>query len=145
MAKAIGESIINAYKDKREVKENYKLYLADSLILVKELKRNGFKANHIITDPPYNISQNNNFSTMNNPRKGVDFGVWDKRFDLIGWIKDYVELLDKNGSIIIFCSYLFISHIIDELKLNNIDIKDVLVWKKTNPMPRNIERRYVQD
>ena len=24
-------------------------------------------------------------------------------------------------------------------------VKDVLIWKKTNPMPRNIERRYVQD
>ena len=28
---------------------------------------------------------------------------------------------------------------------SNLDVKDVLVWRKTNPMPRNIERRYVQD
>ena len=26
-----------------------------------------------------------------------------------------------------------------------MDIKDILVWQKTNPMPRNITRRYVQD
>jgi DNA modification methylase len=24
-------------------------------------------------------------------------------------------------------------------------VKDIIVWKKANPMPRNIERRYVQD
>ena len=28
---------------------------------------------------------------------------------------------------------------------NNLEVKDIIVWKKTNPMPRNIERRYVQD
>lgn len=145
MAKAIGDAINNAYMDKRVETENYKIYLADANALVKELKKNNITVNHIITDPPYNISKENNFTTMSNPRKGVDFGEWDKKFDLFGWIKDYTELLDKNGSIIIFCSYLYLSHIIDELKKCDIDVKDVLVWKKTNPMPRNIERRYVQD
>lgn len=145
MALAIGESITNAYLDKRIDEENYKAYLADSFVLVKELKKNGLKVNHIITDPPYNISKDNNFGTMANPRKGVDFGEWDKKFDLFSWIADYVEILDKDGSIIVFCSYLYVSHIIDELKRNNIDVKDILIWKKSNPMPRNIERRYVQD
>lgn len=145
MAKAIGETISNAYMDKRVEKEDYSAYLADSFVFVKELKKNNIKVNHIITDPPYNISKDNNFTTMSSPRKGVDFGDWDKKFDLFGWIKDYVEILDKNGSIIIFCSYLYISYIIDELKEVGIDVKDVLVWKKSNPMPRNINRRYVQD
>ena len=39
---------------------------------------------------------------MKNPRKGVDFGNWDKEFDLYNWIKPYSKLLSKNGSIIIF-------------------------------------------
>ena len=64
---------------------------------------------------------------------------------MCGWIKDYVSLLKKDGSIIIFCSYLYMSYVIDELKNNGVEVKDVLVWKKTNPMPRNINRRYVQD
>ena len=135
----------DAYIDKRMESEDYSTYLADSFVVVKELKKNDIIVNHIITDPPYNISKENNFSTMASPRKGVDFGEWDKRFDLFGWIGDYVELLDKNGSIIIFCSYLYISYIIDELKANNIEVKDVLIWRKSNPMPRNINRRYVQD
>ena len=100
---------------------------------------------YIVTDPPYNISQDNHFDTMNNPRQGVDFGEWDKCFDLYTWIGDYVDILDKNGSMIIFCSYRYISHIIDKLESSGMVVKDVLIWKKTNPMPRNIERRYVQD
>ena len=26
-----------------------------------------------------------------------------------------------------------------------MDVKDILIWQKSNPMPRNINRRYVQD
>ena len=29
--------------------------------------------------------------------------------------------------------------------MNGIEVKDILVWQKSNPMPRNINRRYVQD
>ena len=32
---------------------------------------------------------------MKNPRKGVDFGDWDKEFDLYSWIKPYTEILNK--------------------------------------------------
>lgn len=72
--------------------------------------------NHIITDPPYNISKDNNFHTLKSPRQGVDFGAWDKGFDLLSWIKDYVSTLDANESIIIFCSYLYMSDLINEKK-----------------------------
>jgi len=145
MAKAIGEAVVNGYIDERIENDKYSLYLADALTVVKELQKQDVKVDHIITDPPYNISKDNNFNTMANPRNGVDFGAWDKTFDLFSWIKDYARLLNKNGSIIIFCSYIYMSYIIDEMKNNDIDIKDILIWKKTNPMPRNIERRYVQD
>ena len=145
LAKHIGKSIVHAYESKKTEDDNYSLFLGDSNSIVKEFIKKGFKVDHIITDPPYNISKVNNFSTMKNPRKGIDFGDWDKNFDYLNWIKDYTSLIKPNGSIIIFCSYLFISHIIDELTKNDVDVKDILIWKKTNPMPRNIERRYVQD
>jgi len=146
LAKEIGLAVINAYRDRRYENNRMKLFCADALSLVKELQKDGVKVDHIITDPPYKISKRNNFITMNNAtRKGIDFGVWDKEFDICGWINEYVKLLSENGSIIVFCSYLHISHIIDELELHGITTKDVLVWKKSNPMPRNVERRYVQD
>lgn len=124
------------------------IFNADAYEKVKELIASGVKVDHIITDPPYNISKDNNFGTMKNPRAGVDFGNWDRgKFDLYAWVPEYAKLLNKNGSMIIFCSYRFISYIIDALESENAGmvVKDILVWQKSNPMPRNINRRYVQD
>lgn len=145
LGKAIGSAVVNAYCTDRAITNCYKVFHGNSYTMIKELMQNDIKVNHIITDPPYNISQDNNFSTMRNPRKGVDFGSWDKHFDLYNWISDYEKILDKNGSMIIFCSYRYISHIIDKLEESNMVVKDTLIWKKSNPMPRNIDRRYVQD
>ncbi len=145
LAKAIGESVLNAYRVENIISDNCSIYLGDSSQIIKELKKNKIKVDHIITDPPYSISKDNNFSTLKHKRTGVDFGTWDNSFDVCSWIKDFVDVLDKDGSIIIFCSYLYISYIISELERNGIVVKDILVWQKTNPMPRNVNRRYVQD
>lgn len=126
----------------------YKIINGDAYRVIDDLIEQQVTVDHIITDPPYNISKDNNFKTMNNPRAGVDFGDWDRgNFDLYSWIPKYAKILDKNGSMIIFCSYRFISHIVDALEHENAGmiVKDILVWQKTNPMPRNINRRYVQD
>lgn len=130
------------------MKNNCILYNADSYKFFDSLKNNNIKVNHIITDPPYNISKSNNFGTMKHPRTGVDFGIWDRgQFDLFSWIPLYTQLLDKDGSIVIFCSYRFISYITDVLESTevNCQVKDILIWQKSNPMPRNVNRRYVQD
>ncbi len=145
LAKAIGEQIIKSYEEKSIKHDNYQLYLANSFSFVKQLKAQNIMVDAIITDPPYNISKENNFSTLNKPRKGIDFGYWDNNFNVCEWIEDYSKLLKPNGSIIIFCSYIYLSFVIEELKKNNIETKDIIIWKKTNPMPRNTNRRYVQD
>ena len=130
------------------MEEKLKLIHGDAYKIIEKLISDGIKVDHIITDPPYNISQDNNFNTMKNPRKGVDFGTWDRgKFDLYSWISAYSTILDKDGSMIIFCSYRYISHIIDALEAENtnMQVKDIIVWQKSNPMPRNRDRRYVQD
>lgn len=128
--------------------DKYRLYNGDAYKTIELLRENKVVVDHIITDPPYNISQDNNFGTMKNPRTGVDFGTWDRgEFDLYSWIPQYASILDKNGSMIIFCSYRYISYIIEALESKDAGmvVKDVLLWQKSNPMPRNVERRYVQD
>jgi DNA modification methylase len=125
-----------------------KIYNNDAYEQIENFLADGVMVDHIITDPPYNISQDNNFNTMKKPRTGIDFGEWDHgNFDLFNWIPQYTKILKQNGSIIIFCSYRYLSHIISTLESNSCDmvVKDVIVWQKRNPMPRNINRRYVQD
>ena len=145
LAKAIGEQICNELGNDVVVGKDYTLYKGNAYTLIDELVKNHIKVNHIITDPPYNISHENNFNTLKCPRQGVDFGEWDKNFDLFSWIPKYEKILDKDGSMIVFCSYRYISFIIKTMEESNLEVKDVLVWRKANPMPRNIDRRYVQD
>ncbi len=122
------------------------VYNADAFQIVDTFIKDKATVHHIITDPPYNISQTNNFHTLANARHGIDFGEWDRNFDLFSWIPKYAQILDRNGSMIVFCSYRYISHIIDVMEEHSgLIVKDILVWQKSNPMPRNINRRYVQD
>lgn len=123
----------------------YQIFLNDCITQMIQLKNNNTSINHIITDPPYAISKGNNFHTMNNPRQGIDFGEWDKDFDVADWLNYAYPLLGKNGSMVIFCSYRFISQIVEKIEILGGIVKDIMVWQKQNPMPRNINRRYVQD
>ena len=125
--------------------KKYEIFRDDAFLWVENALKKEIKVNHIITDPPYNISKKNNFSTMKNPRQGVNFGAWDNNFALLEWIEKFSKILDKNGSFIVFCSYKFISDIHKVCEISNLEVKDILVWQKNNPMPRNTNRRYVQD
>lgn len=97
----------------------------------------------IVTDPPYNISRDNNFKTMG--RSGIDFGEWDKGFDLTGWIGSAGRTLKKGGNIVIFNNWKNMSYIVEELEEQGFIIKDLIRWKKTNAMPRNRDRRFITD
>lgn len=118
-----------------------KLYNDDCIKKFATMPRNGVDA--IITDPPYKISRDNNFKTMN--RAGIDFGEWDKDFDLVDWIKYCEPVLKKGGNIVIFNGWKNMSYIVDELEKNNFEVKDLIRWEKTNPMPRNRDRRFITD
>lgn len=119
------------------------LYNTDALDKIQELSDRS--VDHIITDIPYNISMKNNLSTMREVRQGVYFGEWDEGFDFLKWIPLYAKILNPDGSLIIFNAYRQITPIISECESNGLVLKDVIVWEKSNPMPRNRDRRYVQD
>ena len=134
-----------------KVINNNVLFNNDSLDIMQKMIDNNIKVNSIITDPPYNISRKNNFHTLKSGkgdlkyRQGIDFGEWDKKFDLYNWIDLGIELLDKNGSMVIFNDWKNIGNIARYAESQNMLIKDMIRFEKTNPMPRNIDRRYVTD
>jgi DNA modification methylase len=122
------------------------LHNADAFAILEDMVISKVRVDHVITDPPYNISADNNFSTMTSAnRQGVDFGEWDKDFDLTSWISTSEQLVLPGGSFIVFNSYRNLTPIIEAMEGCGLVVKDLLRWKKTNPMPRNIDRRYVQD
>lgn len=97
----------------------------------------------VLTDPPYNISRDNNFNTMG--RSGIDFGEWDKGADIFSYIKECSRILNKNGSFVCFNDWKNLGDIVKFSESVGFDTKDMLRLEKSNPMPRNRDRRYVTD
>ena len=121
----------------------YKIYNGDCLEIMDSLIEEGIKVDCILTDPPYMIARKNNFHTMG--RKGIDFGEWDKDVDLFSWLDRIPKLLSKNGSVVIFNDWKNLGDIARYCESLGLEIKDLLRWEKTNPMPRNRDRRYITD
>lgn len=123
--------------------EKNKIFNMNCIDLINIMINKNFKVDAIITDPPYNISRKNNFKTIR--RYGIDFGNWDKNFNQVDWIKNTDKILNENGSIIIFNDWRNLGLIANSLENNNFIVKDIIRWIKPNPMPRNVDRRYVTD
>ena len=126
-------------------KSQFNIFHGDCCAIMHNLHQQGQIINHIITDPPYAISQKNSFHTMKKAVNGINFGDWDWGFDITGWLDLAYPLLAKDGSMVIFCSYRYLSQIIQKIESLGGLVKDIMVWQKSNPMPRNVNRRYVQD
>ena len=117
------------------------LYNGDCLEVMKQIPDGSIDC--IITDPPYNIARDNNFHTMG--RKGIDFGEWDKGFDLFSYIDLLPRVCTKNANVVIFNSWTNLGEIAKYAESKGFVIKDMLRWEKSNPMPRNRDRRFVVD
>lgn len=123
--------------------ENINLFHGDCLEVTDKLIERGVKVDAIICDPPYNISRKNNFTTMG--RTGIDFGEWDKDFDLTTWIDVASVVIKKGGNIVIFNDWKNMTTLTESLEKSGFEIKDLIRWEKTNAMPRNRDRRFITD
>jgi len=95
----------------------------------------------ILTDPPYNVSQENNFHTMG--RTGIDF-EWDGGFDQETWIRLADKALMDGGSIVIWNDWKVLGLIAHLLLDLGYEVKRNLTWVKSNPWPRNVQSSPVQ-
>ena len=121
--------------------QTVKLLQGDCLDLMKTIPDGSVDL--VLTDPPYNIARDNNFHTMG--RAGIDFGEWDKGFDLFSYIDEVYRVLDRNGSFIVFNDWKNLGDIVKHAEKLGFVTKDMLRLEKTNPMPRNRDRRYITD
>ena len=120
---------------------NINLMHGDCLERMKEIPDGS--VDMVLTDPPYNIARENNFSTMG--RSGIDFGEWDKGADLFSYIDECFRVLSKNGSFVVFNDWRNLGDIARYAENVGFVTKDMLRLEKTNPMPRNRDRRYITD
>lgn len=121
--------------------EKIQLYNGDCLEEMKNIPDGSIDL--VLTDPPYNIARDNNFHTMG--RAGIDFGEWDKEADIFSYIKECYRVLKKGGSFVVFNGWKNLGDIAKESEKCGFETKDMLRLEKTNPMPRNRDRRYITD
>lgn len=119
----------------------YKLLQGDCLELLGGVQDSSIDL--ILCDPPYNISKKNNFNTMG--RSGIDFGEWDKEFNLTSWIEQATNKVRNGGNIVVFNAWRNLGEISNALEENGCVVKDVIRMIKNNPMPRNRDRRFIVD
>lgn len=127
---------------KKSDEKMYKLLQGDSIELSKTIPDESIDL--MLTDIPFNISRDNNIRTMKDRtgRNGIDFGEWDKGFDE-SCLSVFIPKIKKGGSLVTFCAFEQYSILLNVL--SGLILKDRLVWEKTNPMPRNRERRYISN
>lgn len=116
------------------------IYHGDADLLLPRLKP--ASVNLFLTDPPYNVTRENNFTTMG--RAGIEY-EWDGEFDQVGWLPIAYEKLAPGGSMIIWSDWKNLGDIARALEALGMEIKDEILWIKTNPWPKNTDRRYVRD
>ena len=125
---------------------NIELYNDDCFNVINKMIEQNIKVDAIITDIPYQISVNNNFKTMKDRtgRNGIDFGEWDKAFDCSSLVV-FSKVLKPNGSVVLFHSFEQYNYVKDAFESAGLECKDRIIWEKTNPMPRNRDRRYISN
>ena len=112
---------------------------------VRTMLKSGLQVDAIITDPPYCVSRTHQLGFSNMGRSGMNYGKWDYNFDQKEWIKICAPLIKNGGSMIIFMDWKNMSYLVEELTEQGFEIKDLIRWEKKNPMPRNVNSRYVMD
>ncbi len=113
--------------------------------VIEYLKRNDTKIDLVLTDPPYCVSRDHQLGFSNMGRAGMNYGEWDYGFDQKEWINLTAPVVKNGGSMIIFNDWKNLSYIVEALEDNGFLIKDLIRWEKNNPMPRNVNSRYVND
>lgn len=131
--------------DKFSQEDSFVFQNCDYRVLLKKMASVKMQVDCIFTDPPYNISRSHQLGFSNMGRAGMDYGKWDYGFNQKEWIEECLPFLKSGGSIIIFNDWKNFSHLVEALELGGCAIKDLLRWEKRNPMPRNVNARYLSD
>jgi DNA modification methylase len=125
-----------------------KIYNTDCLEGLSLLhKENGSCVDLILTDPPYNISNERKFTRKNAKTVTMDFGEWDKFSsweEYAKWLNKVFELcfkvLKPNGQLITFAPKEW--QFYKELE-SFFEVKKEIIWHKTNPTPQFMKVSYL--
>lgn len=124
------------------------IILGDCFEVIKKIPNNSISL--ILTDPPYQISRESNFTKKSDNIKfnkiSIDFGEWDKEeinFDLL--FKEYKRVLKPGGTLIIFYDIWKSNKIKEISEKHGFKQPRVCQWVKNNPTPINSKINYLSN
>lgn len=134
------EQLVQALRDEWERKNSVTLIHGDFYEQV--LQVGDGSVDLILTDPPYNVSNERVFKMAGRSDISQNFGEWDKHehaafialFD--EWAKEFMRILAENGSGYIFTSDRYISNLREALERAGLKFRATIVWHKKNPGPK---------
>ncbi len=102
----------------------------------------------ILTDPPYNLAQEEVFVLEGRAPLSQDVGAWDRYPDdaflalVACWAQEWARLLRPEGSGYVFAADRFLSHLRAALVEAGLHVKATIVWHKTNPAPQVVKTNF---
>lgn len=124
------------------------LYNGDAFTILPLLH----KCDAIVTDPPYLISRESNFSNGNPTgrdvdrfRISIDFGDWDKDVSWDAIIPLLAASVRRGGAVVSFCDLWKLSHIKEACDAVKAVKLRFFEWVKTNPVPINSKVTYLSN
>lgn len=126
-------------KNKFYTKNDFKLYLGNSIKLMKQIKEKSIDM--IFADPPYFLS-NDGITCKSGEMVSVNKGDWDKKDNIEeihdfnkAWIKEAKRILTEDGTIWVSGTYHNIYSLGMALQQYEYKILNNVVWYKKNPPP----------
>lgn len=142
------EKLIQSLIDEHEEKTGSRIYIGDFEELSADIESESIDL--ILTDPPYNISDNSRVTKKGNKIVNSNFDGeddWDTvdQTEYIAhlnlWVDLWTDLIRPGGSIIVFCDRPLIGHLWDRFITKELLPKNIITWVKTNPNPSSLSRR----
>jgi site-specific DNA-methyltransferase (adenine-specific) len=125
-----------------------RVILGDCYDILKTIDKNSIDL--ILTDPPYNISRQSNFTKNSDNKKfnniSIDFGDWDQEeIDLESLMIEFKRVLKPGGVIIIFYDIWKCNNLKSIAEKLGLKQPRVCQWVKNNPVPINSKKNYLSN
>ncbi len=125
------------------------LYLGDAFEVIKTIPSQSVHL--ILTDPPYIISRDTNFSKGggNESKYGkitMNFGEWDNgSVEVSKLMEEFKRILVPGGTLVIFYDIFKIGELKEIAERAGFKQPRIGFWRKTNPVPINARVNYLSN